>query len=209
MAAEDDLRLAWQAHREGRPGLRDSLLTLAAATAGVGDGDWPDRCFDRLVATRPDHPFATFANRKQAVADPLIVARLAGLRSLYPPTKVDRMLIGGAAARGPFTGRREGLKPILDDLLAAPIRPGPRRPPKPGPPLGPLGMSRPDPSAGPSPRPRRRSRAPRPVSAHAPRLAAPPDAAGPEELGRFYLTVLLGLAVLLEMVLRARPADAA
>ena len=62
MAAEDLLRLAWEAEHDGRRALRDALLTLAVAESGPDDA-WAERCRARLVAERPDHFLGEFATR--------------------------------------------------------------------------------------------------------------------------------------------------
>ena len=56
---EDLLRLAWQADRDNKPGLRDAVLTLAAAESGSESVVLAERCRRLLVARRPDHWFAT------------------------------------------------------------------------------------------------------------------------------------------------------
>lgn len=120
-AATDDLRLAWQAHREGRAGRRDALLTLAVAGAGP-DAPWADRLRERLVALRPDHPFCGYPEVLSALADPRVDSSLARLRDHYPTARVRRLLDRAAVARGPYTGRKPILGAIVDDLLAATAR---------------------------------------------------------------------------------------
>ena len=121
-AATDDLRMAWQAHREGRAGRRDALLTLAIAGAPP-DAPWADRLRRRLV----DHPFALYTDTAHALADPRFATLVARLRAHYPTARVRRLLDRSAAARGPYTGRRPLLGAIVDDLLAG--TPRRRRPP--------------------------------------------------------------------------------
>src|SRR4051794_29326230 len=55
---EDLLRLGWEANADGRPGMRDALLTMAVAEAGADDAVLADRCRRLLIAHRPDHCFA-------------------------------------------------------------------------------------------------------------------------------------------------------
>ncbi|MBX6316062.1 MAG: hypothetical protein IRY99_24590, partial [Isosphaeraceae bacterium] len=124
--AEDDLRLAWQAARDGHKGRRDILLTLAAAAGGTACAPWARRARDWLVAARPDHPFARTPTLEQARGDPRVVALLIRLRKIYPPPRVRWLLLRSAASRGPYTGRSIALSAILDDLFGAPP-PRPRR----------------------------------------------------------------------------------
>ena len=44
------LRLAWLAEVEGRPRLRDAVMTLAVAESGPGDAVLAERCRRKLVA---------------------------------------------------------------------------------------------------------------------------------------------------------------
>lgn len=119
MAAEDDLRLAWLAHREGRTGRRDALLTLAAAAAEPQGAAWVGSVRDHLVAARPGHLYAGFYHLDEALADRRVIAALAQLRLTFPPARVKGLLWRADAARGPYTGRAIPLAIALDDLLAA------------------------------------------------------------------------------------------
>jgi hypothetical protein len=119
MPAEDDLRLAWQADGEGRHGRRDVLLTLAAVSGALEGATWARAVRDRLVAHRPDHPFAGYPTLEEALDDPGVVAALARLRGTFPPARVRRLLDRADAVRGPYTGRRPATRSILDDLLGA------------------------------------------------------------------------------------------
>ena len=120
MTAEDDLRLAWQAERDGRPSMRDALLTLAAAACGPSQADLAARCRVRLIASRPDHVFAAFPNLDDALADPRVGVFLRKLRRLFPEGRVRSLLRKSAVRRGPFTGRAESLPAMLDDLFGRP-----------------------------------------------------------------------------------------
>ena len=129
MSAEDDLRLAWLAHREGRAGRRDALLTLAAATAEGQGSAWVGAVRDYLVAAHPGHLFAGFYHVDEALADRRVVAGLGRLRQSFPPARVRSLLRRADVSRGPFTGRRFPVAIALDELLA-PSRARPRGTPK-------------------------------------------------------------------------------
>jgi hypothetical protein len=232
MAAEDDLRLAWHAHCEGRRGMRDALLTLAAASAGPGEAPWADRCRDRLVADHPDHLFARYSTRERALSEPQVLATLLRLRTSFPPHRVRWLLLKSAVARGAFTGRDEPLPALLDDLLApAEIPAGVRRDEAQMPPA-PIGLHRGATSRrnvpagvghtwadGPAARsgldPSKRTtgfdttdfddEGPSPRAFD--RAPAPVDPALAAEWLNFYLTLLLAMAVLLSGVLRPSPTD--
>ncbi len=120
MAAEDVLRLAWQADRDGRPGMRDALLTLAVAESGPDGAVAAERCRRKLVAGRPDHWFAPFPTLGQALANARVARALDRLRATFPEARVRRLLMRGDVRRGPYRGR-PSLSLILDDLLG----PGP------------------------------------------------------------------------------------
>jgi hypothetical protein len=174
MSAEDDLRLAWLAHREGRAGRRDALLTLAAATAeGQGVG-WVGAVRDFLVAAHPGHLFAGFYHLDEALADRRVVAALGRLRQSFPPARVRALLRRAEVARGPYTGRSISVAIALDELLA-PSRAKPRGAAK-------LGATK---------------------VAAAPKRSAPPPvpvAEPAEPVLAFYLNVLLSVAVLCALV---------
>jgi hypothetical protein len=117
MPAEDDLQLAWQAARDGHPGTRDALLTLAVAESDPAQCEWVERCWKRLVTTRSDHLYARFATRELALADARVVERLKRLRAVFPPTRVERLLQRAAVLRGTYTGRSISLAIVLEELL--------------------------------------------------------------------------------------------
>lgn len=117
MSAEDDLRLAWQADRDGRPGRRDALLTLAVAQVPAHT-PWVARCRDRLVENRPDHIFARFSSVPEALGHPKVRQALKKLRALYPPAKVANLVRRDEVRRGPWTGRRPALAVVINDLFA-------------------------------------------------------------------------------------------
>ncbi len=66
-AIDDLLRLAWQAEWDGKPGLRDALLTLAVVDGGTENAVLAERCRRLLVARRPDHWFAVTPTLGQAI----------------------------------------------------------------------------------------------------------------------------------------------
>jgi hypothetical protein len=184
MSVEDDLRLAWQAARDGRPGMRDSLLTLALAASGPGDVAWAERCWKRLVTDRSDHLFAGFSDLERALADERVATRLERLRALFHPRRVERLLGRADVLRGAFTGRRASLSILLEELLGpeTPRRSRHADTPTPAPllTLGPAAR-RPAVSSGPND------------------LPGESDA---EDLFTLYLTVLLAIAILLAGTLR-------
>src|SRR5580704_1710960 len=100
MSAEVALRLAWQSHREGRIGRRDALLTLAVVE---GSESWiePIRAF--LVASRPDHLFASFPTRELALKDRRVQEALKRLRMSFPLARIRSLVARSEVARGPFT----------------------------------------------------------------------------------------------------------
>jgi hypothetical protein len=115
-AIEDLLRLAWQAEDDGKPGMRDALLTLAVADSGAEDAVLAERCRRLLVARRPDHWFATSATLGQALAHSKVAAALARLRATFPPVRVRHLLLRGEALRGPYAGRPDPLARVVEDL---------------------------------------------------------------------------------------------
>lgn len=173
MAAEDDLRLAWQAARDGRPGMRDVLLTLAVASQDAAGAPWADRCRRHLVRARPGHPFTKHATLAQALVDPDVIEKLRQLRELFPPTRVLRLLQRADVLRGTYTGRRVSATILVEELL------------------------------GPEPALRSRAQRPRqPRQPHVlpPRER---DADSDGALASFYLTVLIAIAMLLACTLEA------
>ena len=116
MSAEVCLRLAWEADRQGRRKLRDSLLTLAVVESGPDD-PWAERARARLVADRPGHYLAGFASVRMALADPRVAEARDRLRAKYPEGRIQGLLIVARAARGPYTGRPESLEVLLEELV--------------------------------------------------------------------------------------------
>ena len=123
---EDLLRLAWSADLEGRPGLRDALMTLLVAESGAEDAVLAERCRRSLVARQPDHWYATSPTLGQALAHERVAGALTKLRSIFPPVRVQRLLLRAEAQRGAFTGGRPPLDQVLQDLRLMPTR---KRPP--------------------------------------------------------------------------------
>lgn len=116
MATENDLRLAWQAERDGRLGTRDVLITLAILASRPGER-WAESARRLLVASRPRHWLAGYANLDAARTDPRVVAAGARLRATFPPARVERMLLRSAALTGTYTGRNVPLRLIIRELL--------------------------------------------------------------------------------------------
>ena len=116
MSAEDSLRLAWEADRQGRRKLRDSLLTLAVVESGPEDS-WAERARARLVADRPGHYLADFPGVRRALADPRVAEARDRLRAKYPEARIQGLLVVARAARGPYTGRQESLEIVLEELI--------------------------------------------------------------------------------------------
>ena len=114
--AEDLLRLAWQVDGEGRPATRDALLTLAVAESLPDDPEFAERCRALLSARQPNHWFASPTTHAEALGQTRVVEALAKLRAIFPPVRVKRMLLRGAAQQGPYTGRRVPLSEILVGL---------------------------------------------------------------------------------------------
>lgn len=125
---EELLRLAWQVAAEGKPGTRDALLTLAVAESGPTDAVLAERCRRLLVARQPSHWFATTATLGQALTHPRVAGALAKLRAMFPPVRVQRLLMRFDAAHGPFTGARPPLNRVLRELTLAPEAPARSRP---------------------------------------------------------------------------------
>jgi hypothetical protein len=188
MSVEDTLRLAWQAARDGRPGVRDALLTLAVAESGPAEPEWSKRCWKRLVTSRSDHLFSRFPNREQALADVRVAERLRLMRAVFPPIRVKRLLERAAVLRGTYTGRRISLAIVLEELL----RPDePRR-------------AQPNEAAAKPPARPLENRPPSLMRAAAQAASERREAAERDEtLSDFYLAVLLAIAMLLASTLKA------
>jgi hypothetical protein len=128
MAVDSALRLAWQAGREGRLGMRDALITLALAESGPADAVWSGRCWHWLLGSRTDHFFAPFGSLEEALADGRVRARLKKLKESYPEARVQRMLERAAVLRGTYTGRKPRLRTLLEELLGPEEHKPARRP---------------------------------------------------------------------------------
>ena len=183
---EDLLRLAWQVGSEGKPGTRDALLTLAVAESGAGEAVLAERCRRLLVARQPGHWFASTATVGQALTHPRVAGALTKLKAMFPPVRVQRLLLRFDAAHGPYTGSPTPLGRVLQGLSLAPDEPAvaPARPA--GEPATPL---------------------PRPRALPFPGTATPADPDG--AIGALYLAVLLALAVLLQDVVARQPITSA
>jgi hypothetical protein len=141
MAADDLLRLAWEADHDGRHALRDALLTLAITESGPGD-DWPERCRARLLAERPGHYLGDYSSVRQAQEDPRVIASRDRLRLKYPAERVGWLLLRARAARGTYTGRLESLDAMIEDLAGLRAEAENVRLDAPEPVRGPLSRSR-------------------------------------------------------------------
>lgn len=175
MAAEDDLRLAWHAAREGRLGRRDALLTLAVADAEPGM-PWVERCRDFLVARIPGHLFSKHRAVGKALADPHVASALARLRATFPAERVLSLLMREAVRRGPWTGRAPAVDTLIDDILDVEN-------------TGDKSWSR-------SRKSRETSAVPFTLRGAGP-LPSAVDDGSPESAAAFYLAVLLSIAILL------------
>lgn len=125
--AEACLRLAWDAERDGRPGRRDVLLTLALASAGPEDAWWAARCRDRLVASHPDHIIAPYATLAEALEDPRVASAIRGLRQAFPPCRIESLILRSDARRGPYLGPTSSVRLIIGDLFGPVLPAGSRR----------------------------------------------------------------------------------
>ena len=125
---EDLLRLALQADGEGRPGTRDALLTLAVAESFADDPTLSERCRSLLTARQPDHWFATSSTHALALGQSRVIHGLARLRAIFPPVRVERLLLRGNALRGPFSRRPLPLPQVLDALSVPPPAAAPPEP---------------------------------------------------------------------------------
>jgi hypothetical protein len=117
MAADEVLRLAWFADRDGRAGRRDALVTLALTVGAAENAAWTERARAWLIARRPDHVFAAFPTIEAALANEQVAEALMRLGRIYPPGRVRWLLQRAAVRQGPYTGRRESLAIVLDDLF--------------------------------------------------------------------------------------------
>lgn len=117
MTAEDDLRLAWQAARDGRPGMRDVLLTLAVAAPDAAGAPWAERCRLHLVRERPGHPFVKHATLTEALANCAVIDKIRELRELFPHRRVQRLLQRADVLRGTYTGRKSSLGLLVEEML--------------------------------------------------------------------------------------------
>ena len=184
MSAEDELRLAWVAHGNGLPARRDALLTLAVASAGMGESAWVERVRAFLVASRTDHLYAGPAPLKAILEDPRVVAALMRLRQSYPPARVRCLVQRDAVGRGPYRGRSGSVASLVDDLMTPPRKARHRSRIR----LGVNDKGRAVPVGVLAP-----------VGPVIPREAGLPESAG--RLLAFYVTVLLGVAALCAIAL--------
>jgi hypothetical protein len=177
---EDLLRLAREADKANRPGMRDALLTLVVAESGADDAVLAERCRRLLVAHRPDHCFAATATLGQALQRPQVAAALGTLRGMYPPVRVRHLLLRAEAAHGPFQPHRLPTARIVEDLsLNRAVAPAAAR--------------------------RRRPDNSRPLPFPTPSRHDQVDPDG--KMAVFYASVLFALALLLESVLLPGSSD--
>jgi len=170
---ENLLRLAWQAERTGRPNLRDALLTLAVAESGPDEAVLAERCRRLLVARQPDHWYATSGTLGRALSHGKVAAVIEKLRVMFPPVRVQRLLLRGAVEQGPFLASPTPIRRVFEGLGLIPSRFG-------------SGADT-------------RSPAHTLLFPSAARVGDDP-ADGPREIGAFYMTLLFSMAVLLETV---------
>jgi len=196
MAAEDALRLAWEADHDGRRKLRDSLLTFALLESGPGD-HWAERCRARLIAERPGYYLGGFASIRLAMADPRVVEARDRLRAKYPAARVLGLLLRARAGRGTFTGRAESLDAMLEDLVGLPAGAENVRRDAAEVARGPLVRLR-------SPQPISSGLIGHKISTWDDGPPKPPEGEPGDEIARFSLRVLFAIAMLLEAVRRDR-----
>jgi hypothetical protein len=126
MAVDDLLRVACQAHRDGRRPLREAMLTLAIGASDPGDA-WAERCRARLLAERPGHFFGSHSTLQGALADPRVVNALNKLRGQFPPGRVSWLRFRAEVESGPYLGEHAPLSKVLDVLLGPPAEAEVRR----------------------------------------------------------------------------------
>jgi hypothetical protein len=204
VTADDFLRLAWHARRDGRKALHEAMLTLAVAEGGAGEG-WPDRCRARLLAERPKHFLGTHPTLERTLANPQVAEAIRKLRGQYPEGRVGWLLFRAECEAGPYTGEPAPIAAIIEALAGAPAEAEVRRDPA-------------EPARGPRARSRARVRVGAAPGGPLRMVAAgldgpavdvsPADETG-EETTAFYLAVLLSIAMLLAVVERDRADRAA
>ncbi len=116
----DELRLAWEAHREGRTTRRDALLTLSVAGLRRDHRQRAKEIAGFLVASRPDHLFAGFERLDKALADPRVKSSLDRLRITFPPGRVRSLVARSNASRGPYTGRIPSIDAMIREMTTVP-----------------------------------------------------------------------------------------
>jgi hypothetical protein len=169
------LRLAWYAETGGKPGTRDALLTLAVAECIGDDAALAERCRRLVVAYQPGHWYATSPTLAEALGRGKVAEAMAKLRAMFPPVRVRHLLLREAMRRGPYTGRRPSPAKLLDDLAPA------------GSEIAVYAAPRALPFLAPAAR----------AGGGDGTVEVDPDGS----LARFYLSVLLAIAVLLQSVL--------
>lgn len=201
---DEALRLADRAQRDGDRTLRDSMLTLAIAVADP-DSPWLERARGNLLSSRPGHYLGRYVNARRAIRRPEVQAAFAKIRAKYPVERIRAMRLKSEASSGPFQGSTEPLGAVLERVLGRPAEAENVRRDAPHAAMAPLSRpapvlaaarsaveleplpssvaglwSRPDPAPTPKPAPLPASRSDDPLT--------------------FYLTVLLGIAMLLSSV---------
>jgi hypothetical protein len=116
MAADDLLRLAWAADRDGSRKRREALLTLAVVESSPQD-DWAEKVRQHLLADRPDHFLRVFPTVEAARTDPRALEMANRLRVKYPPVRVRSLLLRSQVVRGTYTGRAESIDAFVEDLV--------------------------------------------------------------------------------------------
>jgi hypothetical protein len=117
------IRLAWYMDNEGKPGARDALLTLVAAEGVRDDASLCERCRRLLSGRHPGHWYARGASVREALARPRTAVAVAKLQTMFPPVRVQRLLLRSEVRRGPYTGRITPLARVVADLGLTPERP--------------------------------------------------------------------------------------
>jgi hypothetical protein len=119
-SVEDLVRLASWADNEGRSGTRDALLTLAVAEGIADEPALAERCRLLLSTRTPDHWFGTSDRQSEALKTPRVAEALSKLRAMFPPVRVQHLLLRADAERGPYTGQAVSLARLFKKLTMIP-----------------------------------------------------------------------------------------
>ncbi len=204
LVLDEALRLADRAARDGDRTLRDSMLTLAIALADPR-AKWVERCRGAILSGRPGHYLGRYPNARTAAKRPEVQTAFERIRAKYPLERIRALRLQMEASHGPFRGDPEPLATVLERVLGRPAEAENIRRDAPHAAMAPL--SRPAPvlaaarsAAELEPLPSSvASLWARPSPENDPKPTAIPGAK-PDDTLNFYLTVLLGIAVLLASV---------